>query len=249
MQTIRYNVPRPWPQGFSLVEAVEVNKCEFSPTKVTEHVGRVGIIPRTWYKERQDWYVDILDFVCIRTVQRQKEKILGPFRYVSGIENFVLLEDFKRNQFWFPKFLRQDKENDTFFSSTAIWIWMFGCYCKALQGQNEAYPPGCFCLNIFNRGLCIQCSYRPDLHRTVAIDVVADSQALELEPANVDETLSQNICLCKDIFGSEKQCFCGYGLPTEKHEGARPGSDEKELSGTRGDGKSETAADTDQVTE
>ncbi|KAL2609339.1 hypothetical protein R1flu_027912 [Riccia fluitans] len=141
MQTIRYSVPRPWPEAFSLVEALEVKKSEFSPTKVTEHVGRVGIIPRTWNKEKQDWYVDILEFVCIRTVQRQKEKVLGPFRYVSGIEIFVLLEDFKRNQFWFPKFLRQDKEDETFFTSTAIWIWTFGCYCKALEGQNDVYPP------------------------------------------------------------------------------------------------------------
>ncbi|KAL2607409.1 hypothetical protein R1flu_025982 [Riccia fluitans] len=80
MQTIRYSVPRPWPEAFSLVEAVKVKKSEFSPTKVTEHVGRVGIIPRTWNKEKQDWYVDILEFVCIRTVQRQKEKVLGSFR-------------------------------------------------------------------------------------------------------------------------------------------------------------------------
>ncbi|KAL2629371.1 hypothetical protein R1flu_014057 [Riccia fluitans] len=80
MQTIRYSVPHPWPQGFSLGEAIEVKKCEFSATKVTEYVGRVGIIPRTWCKEKQDWYVDILDFVCIRTVHRQEEKILGPFR-------------------------------------------------------------------------------------------------------------------------------------------------------------------------
>ncbi|KAL2633809.1 hypothetical protein R1flu_005288 [Riccia fluitans] len=127
MQRIRYSAPRPWPDAFSLVEAVEVKNIEFSPTKVTQHVGRVGIIPRTWNKEKQDWYLDILEFVCIRTVQRQKEKVVGPF--------------------------------------------------------------------------------------------------------------------------SEKQCFCGYGLPTEKHEGARPGSDEKELPGAPGDGKNETTTDIEQGSE
>ncbi|KAL2608986.1 hypothetical protein R1flu_027559 [Riccia fluitans] len=157
MQRIRYSAPRPWPDTFSLVEAVEVKNNELSPTKVIEHIGRVGIIPHIWNKEKQDWYVDILEFMCIRTVQRQNEKVMGPFKYISGIEDFVLLEDFKRIQFWFPKFLRQDKENETFFnstaiwiwtfgcyetfSSTAIWIWTFGCYCKALEGQNDVYPP------------------------------------------------------------------------------------------------------------
>ncbi|KAL2644749.1 hypothetical protein R1flu_012336 [Riccia fluitans] len=209
MERIRYSTPRPWPDNFSLVEAVEIKKAEFSPTKVTQHVGRVGSIPRTWKKQKQDWYLEILEFVCIRTVQRQKEKVVGPFRFVLGIDDFVLLEDFKKIQFWFPKFLRQDKEKETLFSTTAIWIWTFGCYCKALEGRNEIYPPGCFCLEIFNRGLCLQCTYRPDLHTRRAVELVGDSQRIELDANN------------------------------EEHEGACPGNDEKEVLGAAGDGKND----------
>ncbi|KAL2607793.1 hypothetical protein R1flu_026366 [Riccia fluitans] len=184
-------------------------KPEFSPTKVTQHVGRVGIISRTWKKQKVDWYLEILEFVCIRTVQRQKEKVVGPFRFVLGIDDFVLLEDFKKMQFWFPKFLRQDKEKETLFSTTAIWIWTFGCYCKALEGRNEISSPGCFCLEFFNRGICLQCTYRLDLHTRGAVDPVEDSQRIQLDAKN------------------------------EEHEGARSGNDEKEVLGAAANGKND----------
>ncbi|KAL2649605.1 hypothetical protein R1flu_017733 [Riccia fluitans] len=109
-------------------------------------------------------------------------------------------------QFWFPKFLRQDKEKETLFSTIAIWIWTFGCYCKALEG---CCPPDYFCLEIFNRGLCLQFTYRPDLHTRGTVEPVEDSQQIQLYAKN------------------------------EEHEGARLGNNEKEVSRAAADGKND----------
>ncbi|KAL2623860.1 hypothetical protein R1flu_008105 [Riccia fluitans] len=82
-----------------------------------------------------------------------------------------------------------------------------------MEGRNKVYPPGCFCLEIFNRGLCLQCTYRPDLPTRGAVELVGDSQPIQLDADN--------------------------GLLTENYEGARPGNDEKEVSGAAGDGKND----------
>ncbi|KAL2608987.1 hypothetical protein R1flu_027560 [Riccia fluitans] len=223
--SVRYHAPRPWPDDFSLVDTIQIDRSEFNTTEVIEQFGRVRIIPRAWTIRKLDWYLDILEFVCIRRLWRQKEKVFGPYNYISGTHDYVLLQDSNTLQFWFPKYLREEEEGRTFYTSTAIWIWSYGCYCKAIGG-NTAYPPGCFCLELFNRGLCIQCSYNPRLHTRGGFEVIKDSQ-VELSPDNVEETLSQNICLCKEIFSIEKKCFCGYG--TEKYQAVGKTIHEEEI--------------------
>ncbi|KAL2650870.1 hypothetical protein R1flu_018998 [Riccia fluitans] len=81
--SVRYHALRPWPDEFFLVDTSEIDRSEFSPTEVTEQFGRVGIIPRAWSIRKVDWYLDILEFVCIRRLRRQKEKVVGPYKYTE----------------------------------------------------------------------------------------------------------------------------------------------------------------------
>ncbi|KAL2614235.1 hypothetical protein R1flu_025927 [Riccia fluitans] len=106
--TVRYHAPRPWPDNFSLVDTSKIDRSEFNTTEVSEQFGRVGIIPRAWNLRKVDWYLEILEFVCVRRLQRQKETVFGPYKYTGIItDDYALLQDSNGEDFWFPKYLKK----------------------------------------------------------------------------------------------------------------------------------------------
>ncbi|KAL3690356.1 hypothetical protein R1sor_016665 [Riccia sorocarpa] len=129
---ITYYLPSPWPETFSLtqISALQYWCKEFSHSSVAQYIGRIGILPRWWTEDHQDWYLDILQFVCIRTVKRGDETVLGPFNVVRTEGAFVLLEDERQQQFFFPKYLQRYEFGRKFYSCTGIWLYTSGCYCK-----------------------------------------------------------------------------------------------------------------------
>ncbi|KAL3678752.1 hypothetical protein R1sor_021708 [Riccia sorocarpa] len=241
---ITHYLPNPWPKAFSLRQICTLQKSckEFSHTSVAQHIGRIGILPRWWTEDHQDWYLDILQFVCIRTVKRDEETVLGPFSVVRSEGVFVLLEDESQQQFFFPKYLQRYEFGRKFYSCTAIWLYTSGCYCRRCVDLQIPLPVYCFCIEVFNRSLCLGCSYDLRVHPR---EEIADSQVnaehqellnIKVQPSaqneheqqdenkDIDELLSQNLCLYREVFGSQSTCFCGYGISTEKDENSREGT-------------------------
>ncbi|KAL3691406.1 hypothetical protein R1sor_005057 [Riccia sorocarpa] len=85
-------------------------------------------------------------------------------------------------------------------------------------------PVSCFCIEVFNRPLCLGCSYDIRVHPRAEQEQVGDSQSAEeaIDDAGIYSVLSQNICLCKQVFGSDSQCFCGYGQAAQTESSRQP---------------------------
>ncbi|KAL3685275.1 hypothetical protein R1sor_003297 [Riccia sorocarpa] len=161
-----YYLPSPWPETFSLSQTCRLEKTckEFSHSSIAQYIGRIGILPRWWTEDRQDWYLDILQFVCVRTVRRGEETVLGPFSVVRSEADFILLEDENQQQFYFPKYLQRYEFGRKFYSSTAIWLYTSGCYYRRCVDLEIPLPVHCFCIEVFNRTICLGCSYDPRVH-------------------------------------------------------------------------------------
>ncbi|KAL3682341.1 hypothetical protein R1sor_000363 [Riccia sorocarpa] len=76
-------------------------------------------IPSEWTISKTDWHIPNIEFVSIKVLQKGKLTIVGPFKYIAGDEEFVLLEGCSSFRFHHPKFVQKSGT----YSSTAAWIW------------------------------------------------------------------------------------------------------------------------------
>ncbi|KAL3691158.1 hypothetical protein R1sor_004809 [Riccia sorocarpa] len=142
---IRYQLEGPLPADLTLGELQTLNSSlkAFSIARVSEYIGKAGIIPIEWTETQLDWYLETIEFVRIGKLLKGKETIDGPFKFVTGDTGFVCLED----------------SNGT-----------------SVHEVNDAYAIG----------------------------------SQEQEEYEIEEALSQNVCLCKEFFQSNDVCFCGF---------------------------------------
>ncbi|KAL3696682.1 hypothetical protein R1sor_010758 [Riccia sorocarpa] len=184
---------------------------EFRTVDVSEHYGSVGVVQSNWSEEKQDWYLNGIDFVCIRKLYRGSQSVSGPFRLVRKEGEFIILQAADSSYFSHPRFLRKTSADGEQFTSTLAWMWSRECLCEKNLQQIHT---NCLCEVTVRRGFCLRC---PDVHKQLA-----EKKAKEDEEA-VDSVLSQNICICQCIVGHGTECFCRYE-PSTKHEA--PGQNE-----------------------
>ncbi|KAL2620732.1 hypothetical protein R1flu_000937 [Riccia fluitans] len=116
----------------------------------------------------------------------------------QGIGTFVKLEDSEGYKFAHPKWLQRKDDGIAKTWSTARWIWSCRCLCETSPAQQVKLGLDCFCKQIFNRSFCMKC---PLLHMPTE----------ENKLQEVDLRLSQDLCICKEVFKHEESCFCGFG--------------------------------------
>ncbi|KAL3683293.1 hypothetical protein R1sor_001316 [Riccia sorocarpa] len=77
------------------------------------------------------------------------------------------------------------------------------------EGKDSPTTVTCFCREIFDRHFCLRC---PQVHDRLAARLQKE------EEESLAKILSQNSCICIDIFGYGALCICGFSSPSMKHE-------------------------------
>ncbi|KAL3682485.1 hypothetical protein R1sor_000507 [Riccia sorocarpa] len=90
----------------------------------------VGIINSKWTEERQDWYLNGLEFVCIRKLEHGRQSVAGPFKLVRKEGKFVILEAADKSHFSHPRFMKKTSTERTEFSSPAAWSGAESVFAK-----------------------------------------------------------------------------------------------------------------------
>ncbi|KAL3693489.1 hypothetical protein R1sor_007140 [Riccia sorocarpa] len=182
--------------------ALDKKPVEFSIKEVSNYYGSIGIIPSDWTTSTIDWYRPRVELVSVRHLQKGKVTIAGPFKYLRSSEEFVVLESATGECFCHPKYLKKSSN----YCTTAAWVWASRCLCE--NEDEDMLSVHCCCSEIFGRTFCLTCGVGTGVHDKVA----------SLHPDEVDEALSQNLCICADIFSNHGECF--YGFQRSSHENA-----------------------------
>ncbi|KAL3692871.1 hypothetical protein R1sor_006522 [Riccia sorocarpa] len=213
--------------------ALNTSQKSFSTTQVSEHLGRVGIIPKNWTELELDWYLPRVELATFRKLFKGKETLDGPFKCISGDSKLVLLEDCEGQQFEHPKFFTRKEGGKKLYRSTAAWVWSSRCLCENRNESLSALPVTCFSGEVFGLLFCLKCGAgtgihdHPECSQDHPVNNISEEESQEY--TKIEEVLSQNVCLCEEPFDSNHVCFCGYKPGTE-HEG---GSESQEVHAQR----------------
>ncbi|KAL3691048.1 hypothetical protein R1sor_004699 [Riccia sorocarpa] len=134
-----YVVQPPFPKEVTINQLLDVERppLEFRTADVSEHYGSVGIINSKWTEERQDWYLNGLDFVCIRKLKRGRQSVAGPFKLVRKEGDFVILEAADKSHFSHLSFMKKTSSESTQFrSDSSMDVEPRNiCICKSIFGD------------------------------------------------------------------------------------------------------------------
>ncbi|KAL3701301.1 hypothetical protein R1sor_019323 [Riccia sorocarpa] len=166
MDKVRYELDGVFPKFLTLGELAALNTGpkSFSTTKVSEHLGRVGVIPAKWTEQHLDWYLAKVEFVTVRKLFKGRETIDGPFKYIQGDSKLVILEDCEGLQFQHPKFLKKTEDGKKLYRSTTAWFWVSRCFCEDRSENTLDLPVTCFCGELFGLSFCLKCGPGTGIH-------------------------------------------------------------------------------------
>ncbi|KAL3682667.1 hypothetical protein R1sor_000689 [Riccia sorocarpa] len=212
MDKVRYELDGVFPKFLTLGELAALNTGpkRFSTTKVSEHLGRVGVIPAKWTEQHLDWYLAKVEFVTVRKLFKRRETIDGPFKYIEGDSKLVILEDCEGVQFQHPKFSKKTEDWKKLYRSTTAWFWASRCFCEDRSENTLDLPVTCFCGEFFGLFFCLKCGPGTGIHELPDTKKVRQYVSEETEDTEIEQALSQNVCLCEELFDSGNVCFCGY---------------------------------------
>ncbi|KAL3686765.1 hypothetical protein R1sor_013074 [Riccia sorocarpa] len=161
-----YVIEPPFPEP-TVNELLDLDRtpAEFRTVDVTEHYGSVGIINSRWLEKKVDWYVNAIEFVCIRKLERGQQSVAGPFRLVRKQGQFIILEASDSTVFSHPTFLKKTNSERTEFTSTLAWMWSRECLCQENESALEDLECECPCQATFSWGFCLRC---PDVHKRLS---------------------------------------------------------------------------------
>ncbi|KAL3683313.1 hypothetical protein R1sor_001335 [Riccia sorocarpa] len=198
--------------------------------------GAKGSVPADWTEKRSDYYV-CAEFAVVERIEQGRVYPSGPFRVVSVEENFITLEDRCRIRFSHPKWIQISQHGRSLYRSTARSLWSDTCACNSWTEESNLSIE-CLCATVYNR-YCRVCSRRGSKcdRRLEAAQLDVQKQA-EREQKEAEreqdeklfEALSQNICLCHEVFGDSNECYCGFTKAEESE--ARSAPDETRKAGT-----------------
>ncbi|KAL3677731.1 hypothetical protein R1sor_020687 [Riccia sorocarpa] len=234
----RYHLEQPLPEDLTLgeLQAFKGGPKSFSIEKVSEHIGKAGVIPIQWTEERIDWYLARIEYIRVRKLLKGKEVIDGPFRFLEGNTAFAVLEDSEGERFQHPKFLKRIHDGKLVFSSTAVWIWCSRCLCEYRDGSKDL-PVTCFCAEIFQLPFCFRCGAGSSIHQDNQIDARETEEQENSE--SLEDVLSEDVCLCKELFQSSNACFCGFCQRTKDEGRSTEGTEAADDSHREREGKRE----------
>ncbi|KAL3701398.1 hypothetical protein R1sor_019420 [Riccia sorocarpa] len=179
-----YVVQPPFPKELTINQLLDVERppLEFRIADVSEHYGSVVIINSKWTEERQDWYLNGLEFVCIRKLERGKQSVAGPFKVVRKEGDFVILEAADKSHFSHPSFMKKTSSESTQFRSTVAWMWSRECLCEKNDSSVIQVDCNCLCQATLRRGFCLRCPQARMKQKTIS-ETMAD-------PKNIAETMT-----------------------------------------------------------
>ncbi|KAL3679857.1 hypothetical protein R1sor_022813 [Riccia sorocarpa] len=237
-----YKVQEPYPEQITLTQLIDISQApkEFKLTEVCCWIGRIGVVQQVWSTELVDWYFPKLEYVCVRRLERGKQLVAGPFKYCSSSEWFIKLADAENKEISHPKYLKKETDNECTYSSTAVWIWSPHCLCKSAAEERRDVGVHCICQVVFDRYSCkCQQLHEAEAVQTKILDRCIDAERVigsieaidekevatdekketqkEAEDKELDEVLSQNFCICTNVFGDGSECYCGF-QPVAKAE-------------------------------
>ncbi|KAL3698485.1 hypothetical protein R1sor_012561 [Riccia sorocarpa] len=248
---ITYKVQEPYPEQLTLTQLIDISQPpeEFNLTEVCWWIGHIGIVPQQWSAELVDWFLPKLEYVSVGQLERGKQVAAGPFKYCRSSEWFLTLADADDKEISHPKYLKKKSETDCTYNTTAVCICSAHCLCKSAAEERRDLRVLCIYQVVFDRYSC-NCqrihqaealeaekvlgsieAEKPDGSIEAADEKEFDRQEVdqtieEAEDTELDQVLSQNFCICKNVFGDGNECYCGF----------KPAAKAKTASSDEGDG-------------
>ncbi|KAL3702136.1 hypothetical protein R1sor_020158 [Riccia sorocarpa] len=163
------------------------------------------------YEERVDYYALEPTFVDVEWLTKQQVSSIGPFIFCSQNEKYVELEDANGRLFIHWKWTCRRRAGEWEYRSTAVAVWSSKCCCSSAYkntGIPNNLPSVCLCRELLQREYCHIClaresSCKKRLQRTAESTDSADP--------NLEQTLSQDTCLCSTVFNTNEKCYYGFG--------------------------------------
>ncbi|KAL3678336.1 hypothetical protein R1sor_021292 [Riccia sorocarpa] len=107
---------------------------------------------------------------------------------------------------------------------TAVTLWSTRCRCeKSFQNKDEL-PGHCVCEWLLKRPYCILCGSKGS---SCKIRLEINNSYLDKDK-EVEESLSQDLCLCSTFFGHNCVCYCRYQRTENQPESNEDCSEEEQ---------------------
>ncbi|KAL3685745.1 hypothetical protein R1sor_003767 [Riccia sorocarpa] len=230
MEKTRYYLREPWPAVATLTEWASIGYLpkSFDCFKVSQHVRSLGeSICSNWGEDRIDYFLPGTEFVSVLRLEKGQVTAAGPYRFISAEDLYIEVEDVEGKRLAHPKWLELTRCNEKLYKSTAEKIWMGHCFCEKLEDAADSVPLGCLCQVVLQRP-CWKCRIDTTYQNRLKLHEEIQRQREESE---LDESLSQNVCLCSALFGDGVgMCYCGYRR-TEIRPDESPSEDQLKLFG------------------
>ncbi|KAL3699975.1 hypothetical protein R1sor_017997 [Riccia sorocarpa] len=210
----KYFLTPPWPQQKSLNElkCLSVGPKYFQEVEVSREKGQAGFVPNKWTRERSEYYLLGIEYVTVDCLDGGQIKQAGPFRVRAVQDYFVLLEDSSGKILSHPKWLKIAEDEETY-KSTATKVWSEYCLCEKAGTLRAGIVEDCLCKEIFHRYCAVCTRSGSNCHKRIEQFEREEAERItSQENTLLDSALSQNVCLCKEVFGDGTECYCGFAV-------------------------------------